>query len=788
MRASCFRWRGPLAALGTDARRSLLARGRTAGADTELRRDTADIIAAVRAGGDRALLEMAVEFDGVALDTLEVPVERCRSALANLSPGLRRAMERSVRNIATAHAAQVPLSTEVETEPGVRVGRRADPLARVGIYAPGGRAAYPSSVLMGAVPARVAGVAEVVLCSPPGPAGAPSDLVLAAAALAGVDRVFAVGGAGAVAAMAYGTEAIPRCDRIVGPGNRWVAEAKLQVSGVVAIDSPAGPSELLVIADEQARPDVIAREVLAQAEHDPAAAVVVVVLGGDDLACRIEQAVARQLTAESRRQVIAEALEARGAVLTASGLDEALAFAEEYAAEHLLLAVVGAGSVLPRVRNAGTVFVGESSSVAFGDYMTGANHVLPTGGLARSWSGLSTLDFVRWTTWQQVEPASAARLSDDVAAFAMSEGLNAHASAAAAWRGAGADTSYGAAAEAWRGATAGAPAVAGRPGAIDLSDNTNLWGTPPAAACALRSAPSGDVARYPAVQAAGLVGALAEYLGVGPDRIVTGCGSDDVLDSAMRALGEPGDAVAYLDPPFTMIPVFARLNRLVPIGVAPAGSADVDAKALLGTGARIIYLCSPNNPTGGMLDRAVIERIVAGAPGYVILDEAYAEYCGVSAVDLTRTAPRLLVTRTMSKAFGLAGLRIGYATGAPDLVAAVAASRGPYKVNALAERAAAAALSGDLAWVGARVAEVTELRARLGCELRRAGLEPLESAANFVLVPVAGGSAVAGRMRARGVTVRCFEALPGIGDALRITVGPWPMLERCLGALAEARR
>ena len=286
---------------------------------------------------------------------------------------------------------------------------------------------------MGVVPARVAGVGEIILCSPPERAtGAPAPVVLAAAALAGADRVFALGGAGAVAAMAYGTASVPRVDRIVGPGNAYVAEAKLQVSSAVAIDSPAGPSELLVLADDSADPQLVARELLAQAEHDPLAAVVAVATS-ERLAEAIVEALARLLPAQPRAAICSAALAAQGAVLWARTLDEAIAFANDYAAEHLLLVVGELDATLARLRNAGTVFVGPSASVAFGDYMTGANHVLPTGGLARSYSGLSTLDFVRWTTFQRVSPAAAARLAADVGTFADAEALHGHAMAARAW-------------------------------------------------------------------------------------------------------------------------------------------------------------------------------------------------------------------------------------------------------------------------------------------------------------------------------------------------------------------
>jgi histidinol dehydrogenase len=316
----------------------------------------------------------------------------------------------------------------------VIVGRRPDPLARVGVYAPGGRAAYPSSVLMGVVPARVAGVREVVLCSPPTrESGMPSPVVLAAAALTGVDRVFALGGAGAIAAMAYGTDTVPRVDSIVGPGNAYVAEAKIMVSSTVAIDSPAGPSELLVLCDNSADARLVARELLAQAEHDPLAAVVAVTTS-EPLARAIISELSSQLPRHPRADVIARALEGQGAVLHVDSIDDAITVANDYAPEHLLLVVADADAVLARLRNAGTVFVGSSASVAFGDYMTGANHVLPTGGLARSYSGLSTLDFVRWTSYQRVTREAAARLAGDVAVFAEAEGLPGHAMAARAWR------------------------------------------------------------------------------------------------------------------------------------------------------------------------------------------------------------------------------------------------------------------------------------------------------------------------------------------------------------------
>ncbi len=429
-----LRARGAFNALDAATRRDLMARD-AGGGDVTVRTRVSAMIDDVRVRGDLALRDFAQQFDNVSLDAFEVPRTEWVRALNALDAPLRRAIERAAKNIRTVHSAFLPQATEVSPEPGIIVGRRPDPLSRVGVYAPGGRAAYPSSLLMGAVPARVAGVGEVIVCSPPGPSGQPSDVVLAAAELAGVDRVFALGGAGAIAAMALGTETVPRVDRIVGPGNAYVAEAKLQLVSNVTIDSPAGPSELLVLADGTSNADVVAREMIAQAEHDPDAAVIAIIAGAETLAVEIERAVAAQLRESPRAHIVAAALAARGAVITTETLAEAVTFANEWAAEHLLLVVNDAliGDTLASLRHAGTIFVGESASVAFGDYMTGANHVLPTAGLARCYSGLSTLDFVRWTTWQLVTPSAAASMSEDVGVFADAEGLPGHAAAARAW-------------------------------------------------------------------------------------------------------------------------------------------------------------------------------------------------------------------------------------------------------------------------------------------------------------------------------------------------------------------
>jgi len=324
--------------------------------------------------------------------------------------------------------------------------------------------------------------------------------------------------------------------------------------------------------------------------------------------------------------------------------------------------------------------------------------------------------------------------------------------------------------------------------AIDLGDNTNLFGVPPAAAEALRRAGADLVTRYPTPFADALRAALARYAGVAPGEITTGCGSDDVLDSAIRAFASPGGRIAFPAPTFSMLPAFARMNGLTPVAVPAGPGGSFDPERLLAARARIVYLCSPNNPTGTPLPRATVSTVLERARGLVIVDEAYAEFAGETVAAAAPAHGRLLVVRTLSKAFGLAGLRVGYGIGAAALVAAVEKSRGPYKVSALSEAAAVAALTHDLEWVRERAAEAVAIRQRFARELSARGLAPLPSAANFVLVPVEDAAAVAGAMRARGVAVRAFARLPRIGDAVRITVGPWPRMEAARDALLAAVR
>lgn len=323
---------------------------------------------------------------------------------------------------------------------------------------------------------------------------------------------------------------------------------------------------------------------------------------------------------------------------------------------------------------------------------------------------------------------------------------------------------------------------AGEKFAVNLADNTNLWGTPPAATAVLRAGV--NVGEYPSLYGESLKSVVAAQAGVEEECVVTGNGSDDILDCVLRAFAAQGERVAHPDPTFVMLPVFGRINGLVPVAVPLREDYTMDADALLATEARIIYLCQPNNPTGTATPVADIRRVIANAPGLVILDEAYAEFADEPG--LLNEAPslgRVLVARTLSKAYGLAGLRVGYGTASPEIIAMIERSRGPYKLNAMGEAAAVAAMTTDREWVAARAAEAVENRRRLAAALATRGLVALPSQTNFLCVPTSRAMDYAAAARARGIGIRAFPSLPGIGAALRITAGPWPVMERLLESI-----
>ncbi|MCP3176548.1 histidinol dehydrogenase [Desulfuromonas sp. KJ2020] len=404
---------------------AILDRGESTQADVE--KVVADIIADVRQRGDKALFDYTSRFDRLELSaaTLEVSPEEIEAAMASVSAESLRALQLATERIAAFHRKQKTetwLSTEEED---VLLGQMVRPLDRVGIYVPGGKAAYPSSVLMNAVPAKVAGVAEVIMVVPM-PGGEVNPHVLAAAKLAGVDRIFKVGGAQAVAALAYGTETVPRVDKITGPGNIYVATAKRQVFGRVDIDMIAGPSEILVINDGSGDPAHIAADLLSQAEHDELASSILITTD-DAFAGRVRDEVEAQLRQLSRESIARRSIDDFGAIILAETLQEAIDFSNRIAPEHLELAVDNPFEILPRIRHAGAIFLGHHTPEAAGDYLAGPNHTLPTGGTARFFSPLGVDDFVKKSSLVAFSRQGLQRLGQEIVHIAELEGLQAHA-------------------------------------------------------------------------------------------------------------------------------------------------------------------------------------------------------------------------------------------------------------------------------------------------------------------------------------------------------------------------
>ena len=385
-----------------------------------------DIIVNVKEMGDDSIKEYTHKFDGAKLDLLRVDDETIEKSLLNLDKKLVDALNKAAENIANFHKTQIPEEWFTEVDKGVTAGQIVRPLNIVGCYIPGGRAVYPSTILMTVIPARIAGVKRIICCTPPQPDGTVKDVVLAAAKVAGATEIYMVGGAQAVAAMAYGTETIPKVDKIVGPGNIFVTAAKKLVYGQVDIDFPAGPSEVLIIADETANPDYIAMDIMAQAEHDPNAACVLVTTS-KTISNQVNARINSQIMDMERSEIISESLEKYGLIVLANSMEEAIEFSNSYAPEHLIIMTKNPEEDLKEITNAGSIFLGELTPVAAGDYGSGTNHVLPTSGCARMYSGLSAESFIKKPTVQKLSEEGVLNLNSMVTTLAEYEGLYAHA-------------------------------------------------------------------------------------------------------------------------------------------------------------------------------------------------------------------------------------------------------------------------------------------------------------------------------------------------------------------------
>ena len=389
----------------------------------------AEIIKNVREKGDCALFEYCERFDKAKLESLAVSEEEIDEAMSLVEPRFLEVLERAAANIRKFHEKQVRNSFIINNEDGIVIGQKVIPVDRAGLYVPGGTAAYPSTVLMDSIPAKIAGCREVVIVTPPNKEGKVNPVILAAAKIAGVDKIFKVGGAQAIAALAYGTESVPKVDKIVGPGNAFVAEAKKQVFGVVSIDMIAGPSEILVVADGKSDPRHVAADLLSQAEHDRMASAVLVT-DSAELAEKVSAELERQIPLLERAEIARESIDKNGKIIVATDLSCAIDIANEIAPEHLELCLDNPFDYLDKIRHAGSIFMGRNCPEALGDYFAGPNHTLPTSGTAKFSSPLSVDDFVKKTQYTYYTKEALAKVADDIAYFANKEGLGAHAKSA----------------------------------------------------------------------------------------------------------------------------------------------------------------------------------------------------------------------------------------------------------------------------------------------------------------------------------------------------------------------
>ena len=401
--------------------------------DRSVEDGVAAILRDVRDNGDRAVRAYSEKFDGWVPDALEISMEEIERIMQDCDPGFLAAMERAAENIRAFHARQKQQSRIDPERNGVLMGQRVRGLHRVGVYVPGGTAAYPSSVLMNVIPAKIAEVGEIVMVTPPGRTGKPETYILAAAKIAGVDRVFLIGGAQAVAALAYGTESVPKVDKVVGPGNIFVATAKKLLYGTIDIDMIAGPSEILVIADSSARPEYLAADLMSQAEHDRMASAILIT-PDEALAQATAAEIERQMETLSRREIIRESIDNFGAIIVCESLTEAVDFANELAPEHLEVCCENPLEYIGKLDNAGSVFLGSYSPEPLGDYFAGPNHVLPTSGTARFFSPLSVDDFIKKSSFIYYTKDALLAAADDIIRIAETEELTAHANSIAVRR------------------------------------------------------------------------------------------------------------------------------------------------------------------------------------------------------------------------------------------------------------------------------------------------------------------------------------------------------------------
>jgi histidinol dehydrogenase len=767
--------------------------------DTAIEQRVADILSAVKKDGDAAVLAFTQQFDGLnatSVADLELTQAELKAAFEGLPPIQRTALEQAAKRIRSYHQAQKHASGEswhYRDEDGTLLGQKVTPLDRVGIYVPGGKAAYPSSVLMNAIPAHVAGVEDIIMVVPT-PRGEKNALVLAAAYVAGVSRAFTLGGAQAVGALAYGTATVPKVDKITGPGNAYVASAKKRVFGTVGIDMIAGPSEILVLADGSTPAEWVAMDLFSQAEHDELAQSILLCPDAAYIA-EVQAAIDRLLNDMPRAAIIAKSLNDRGALILTRSMEEACAISNRIAPEHLEVSSAEPHRWEPLLKHAGALFLGAFTSESLGDYCAGPNHVLPTSGTARFSSPLGVMDFQKRSSLIEVSEQGAQVLGQIASVLGHGEGLQAHARAAEMRlrKSKSLDMAVSSVAD---GLDVVRPeiralhayVVQDAAGFVKLDAMENPFSLPLELQQKLgeRLAPVA-LNRYPGPRVNDLKKALLQSvqedapLPAGYD-LVLGNGSDELIAMLSMACARPGAAALAPEPGFVMYGMSSKLAGLRYVGVPLTADFELDADAMLTAieahRPALVYLAYPNNPSANLWSADVIRRVIqatAAIGGWVVMDEAYQPFASLTWLTEIKAHPsandRVLLMRTLSK-FGLAGVRLGYLIGPAALVCEIDKVRPPYNVSVLNTEAALFAL--EHAPVFAQQAKtLRHERAALVAALQALpGVKVWPSQANMVLVRVSHATKIFEAMKAQGVLIKNVSKMhPLLDQCLRLTVG-----------------
>ncbi|HXG64817.1 MAG TPA: histidinol dehydrogenase [Blastocatellia bacterium] len=773
-------------------------RSRSLQMNADLIARVSEIVEGVRAGGDEALIHYTRQFDGLALTpgSLRVNADAIREAAARAEPRTVAAFRHAIANVRRFHERQREADWLMTIEGDARVGQRVLPVASAGLYVPGGRAAYPSSLVMNAIPAQVAGVKRLVVATPPGTIER-APAIAAVLAELGISEVYQIGGAQAIAALAFGTETIARVDKIVGPGNVYVAIAKKLVYGAVGIDSIAGPTEVVIVADQTADPRFVAADLLAQAEHDQEASAICITTS-PDLAREVAREVTRQLDALERRDIAAESLERYGAIFVVDSVEDGCALVNRIAPEHLELMTADNERAAGLIENAGAIFFGPWSPEPVGDYFAGPNHVLPTVGTARFSSPLGVYDFLKRQSVIHYSRDAVEKNADAIAAMAEAEGLTAHKRAVlmrtkSQISNLKSQILESNALKKIKPAVRAIRAYTLKPhrATVKINQNENPFDMPDEIKQEVSRRLAGRPwARYPTFDPTHLLERLAAFAGWKPEGTLAGNGSNELIQATLMVTVGQGSRVVIPEPTFTLYRQIITVlgGEVLSVPLTADFQFDVEAirdRAINGR-ADVVIICSPNNPTGCRIEEKDLLRLARDFDGIVVVDEAYHEFSGKTVVPLLAEVENLIVLRTFSKAMAMAGLRVGYLLARPEIAREVHKATLPYNLNFFSATAAEVACEKyDL--LRPQIEKIISERERLFVELARVrSIETVRSAANFFLMksPI-GPAKLFQELLARDILVRDVSGYPMLAEYVRASVGSPEENDRLIAALKE---